>query len=67
MVAKVSHSLSNGPSRIYVVGPWFVNVNHLSRRTEITSGDIWFPITRHEAANWLRHGQSVTPDLRKAA
>ena len=67
MVAKTSHSLSHGPSRMYVVGPWFVVVNHRSRQAEITSGDIWFPITRHEAANWLRHGQPVTPDLRKAA
>ena len=50
-----------GPnSRIYAVGPWYILVNKSSRAVQITSGDIWYPISRTEAYNWLMFGQPTS-------
>ena len=49
--------ISKDPKRpIYQNGPWFVQVNHhLCKPTAaITSGDVWYPISRQEAAQFLR-------------
>jgi len=51
-------------NHIYSVGPWYVLVNVVTRKCQITSGDIWYDIPRDEAANWLRYGQ---PSAVKAA
>ncbi len=61
--------ISDDPKRpIYDCGTMFVQVNHHTRRVitdadgnktvssqcAITSGDVWYPITRAEAVSWLR-------------
>ena len=63
MTGKREHKFDSiyGPnSRVYAVGPWDVLVNKTSRAAQITSGDIWYNISRQEAANWLRFGQPTS-------
>jgi hypothetical protein len=40
--------------RVYSDGIWYLQVNSHNRQCQITSGDIWFDITRDEAVHWLR-------------
>ena len=50
-----------GPhNHVYTVGPWFILVNTITRKCQITSGDIWYDISRAEAVNWLRFGQPTS-------
>ena len=51
---KMMPALSSSSSRVYEAGPWYVKVNHGSRRAFVTSGDMWFNVTRAEAARLLR-------------
>ena len=58
MAAKKTTLGSNPHVSIYQVKGWFVAVNHLTRRCQITgmSGDMWFDASRQEAARLLRYG-----------
>ena len=49
---KTSMGDKSGP--IYQVGPWFLHVNRHTRVCELTSGDLWYIISRAEAATRLR-------------
>jgi hypothetical protein len=45
---------------IWRAGPWYVRVNHWHRCTvHITGGDVWFPISRPEAAKILRQNRKI--------
>lgn len=48
---------------IWAVGAWYIRINHHNRSCAMTSGDYWFPITRQEAVDWIRHERK----LQKAA
>jgi hypothetical protein len=55
MTAKIRKDLSDHFHRIYEVGNgvWFVQVNHLNRNCQLTSGDVWYDISRAEAREFL--------------
>jgi hypothetical protein len=48
-----------GCSTIWQVGPWFISINHKTRKVQQTSGDYWFPITRQEAVKFFKHERSL--------
>jgi hypothetical protein len=50
--------LSDSHNKIYEAGPWYVRVNHVNRKCQVTSGDIWFDATRKEAAEFLKDCRS---------
>ena len=50
MSAKLRKDLSDKSCKVYQVGPWYLSVNRHTRQCEVTSGDLWFPVSRSEAA-----------------
>lgn len=52
MTAKKT-KLGDKHRTIYSAGPWFVQVNHVNRACQVTSGDTWFSVPRNEAVKIL--------------
>ena len=47
-------NLSSRTSRIYKTLRAYINVNRLTRQAQITFGDVWYSISRKEAAMVLK-------------
>jgi len=41
------------------VGPWYVSINHRTRKCQVTSGDMWFDISRTEVVAMIRHERQL--------
>ena len=53
MSARIRKDLSDESRKVIEAGPWFISINRKTRLCEVTSGDLWFPIPRHEAAQLI--------------
>ena len=50
MTAKIRKDLSDSSQNTYAAGPWYVRINRNTKQCQVTSGDLWFPVPRSEAA-----------------
>jgi len=53
MSARIRKDLSDKSCNVIQVGPWYLSVNRNTKQCQVTSGDIWFPLSRSEAAQLL--------------